>query len=37
MDESFAASQLPAVPEIEQIERWAIEIRKVWYASNESD
>ena len=32
IDESFSASQLRDEPDIDQIERWAIEIRKAWYA-----
>lgn len=36
IDRSFAASQLPAQPDAERIERWAIEIRKVWYAESDT-
>lgn len=32
IDESFATSVLPAVPDVDQIEQWAIEIRKAWYS-----
>lgn len=32
IDESFAASQLQDEPDVDQIERWAIEIRKAWYS-----
>ena len=31
VDESFAVSTLPDEPDAEQIERWAVEIRKAWY------
>jgi hypothetical protein len=34
IDESFAVSVLPNEPNVEQIERWAIEIRKAWYSGN---
>jgi hypothetical protein len=34
IDESFAVSVLPNEPNVEQIERWAIEIRKAWYSEN---
>jgi hypothetical protein len=34
IDESFAMSALPDEPDVEQIERWAIEIRKAWYLEN---
>jgi hypothetical protein len=34
IDESFAVSALPDEPDVEQIERWAIEIRKAWYSEN---
>jgi hypothetical protein len=34
IDESFALSALPDEPDVEQIERWAIEIRKAWYSEN---
>jgi hypothetical protein len=34
IDESFAVSALPDEPDVEQIERWAIEIRKAWYSGN---
>jgi hypothetical protein len=36
IDEYFTASQLPTGPDIGQIERWAIEIRKAWYSRCES-
>jgi hypothetical protein len=32
IDEGFSASRLRDEPDIDQIERWAIEIRKAWYA-----
>jgi len=32
IDESFAASELQDEPDVDQIERWAIEIRKAWYS-----
>ena len=31
IDEAFANSSLPDQPDADQIERWAIEIRKAWY------
>lgn len=31
VDDSFASSKLPDEPDSEQIERWAVEIRKEWY------
>ncbi|MGZ0080079.1 DNA polymerase beta superfamily protein [Methylomonas sp. YC3] len=33
VDESFASSTLPNEPDIGQIERWVIEIRKAWYTN----
>lgn len=33
VDESFALSALPDEPDVGQIERWAVEIRKAWYAN----
>jgi len=33
VDDSFAMSALPDEPDIGQIERWAVEIRKAWYAN----
>jgi hypothetical protein len=35
VDESFALSSLPGEPDVQQIERWAVEIRKAWYLSGE--
>ncbi|MGR8930496.1 MAG: DNA polymerase beta superfamily protein [Gammaproteobacteria bacterium] len=35
IDQSFAISRLPPQPDAERIERWAIEIRKAWYAAHE--
>lgn len=35
IDESFAVSQLQDEPDVDQIERWAIEIRKAWYARHQ--
>jgi hypothetical protein len=32
LDESYAVCTLPAEPDVNQIERWAIEIRKAWYS-----
>ena len=32
LDESFTVSTLPAEPDVNQIECWAIEIRKAWYS-----
>jgi hypothetical protein len=32
IDEGFSASRLRDEPDTDQIERWAIEIRKAWYA-----
>jgi len=32
VEESFAASALPQAPDADEIERWAVEIRKEWYA-----
>ena len=32
LDESYAVCALPAEPDVNQIERWAIEIRKAWYS-----
>lgn len=37
IDERFAASQLPDEPDINRIERWAIEIRKIWYSNSQAD
>ena len=31
LDDSYATCALPAEPDVNQIERWAIEIRKAWY------
>ncbi|MGZ3159297.1 MAG: DNA polymerase beta superfamily protein, partial [Burkholderiaceae bacterium] len=33
IDESFASSQLQGEPDLDQIEKWAIEIRKAWYSA----
>lgn len=36
IDECYATSRLPDEPDVHQIERWAIEIRKVWYAERDA-
>lgn len=33
IDIGFAACQLPDAPDVQQIERWAVEIRRAWYCS----
>lgn len=32
----YATSNLPDAPDVNQIERWAIEIRKAWYAERDA-